>query len=194
VTADPRRIAWLGIAADFLLTGLLTAFLLNATDSDGDAVPRPLVLAMLYASPGVIALVGTWRREPLVVAAAAVPLAFGSFLSWAFVTLPFLIPAAILMVGSEGIGRPGSRGRAANAATILAAAASSVLVVVAGWAVLSGFTSDTCTGGEGVTSCGTGLIATNGVLVAGGLLAAAILFALLATAIPRRPPRLDGPA
>jgi hypothetical protein len=191
VGGDSRRIAWLGIAADFLLTALLTVFLLNVTESTGDAVPRPLVLAMLYGSPGVIALIGTWRREPLVVGAASVPLILGSFLSWAFVTLPFLIPAAILLVGSEGVGRPGSRSRAGKAAAVVAAAISGLLVVVAGWAVLSGFTRDTCTSGEGLTFCGTGLIATNGLLVAGVSLAAAILAAALATAIPRRRPTLD---
>lgn len=118
-------------------------------------------LGMFVAVPGILVLLGLHDRPALLLPAAAalVPL---SFLSFAGVTLPLLIPAAMLFVayGRRTSGRPAPPGTAALTTTFVLA-----LLVAAVAALLShpdprsystgdgsGSTSDVITGVESLVA------------------------------------------
>ena len=57
-----------------------------------------MVLALLLMLPAAIAAIGAWRRSgPLLIAAGVLCLA-QSFIAFSGVTLPFLVPAILLLV------------------------------------------------------------------------------------------------
>jgi hypothetical protein len=163
----------LGATAQLLLAVSLGAFLAVATDSTGDAIPRPLVFTLLYATPGVVGLLGARSRRRSLLVAAVLPLIPGSVLSFSLVTLIFVVPAALMAASAAGISRSGIRAQSVAMTVGIAA-----LTVGAGWAMLLGFTRDTCGSGLGGASfCGTGLISIEGVLVGLVFLGTAIALA-----------------
>ena len=174
--------ARVGIAVDLVLTAVLTAWLLIATSSATDAVPRPLVLAALMTTPAAVAALGLARRRRSLLVAAAVPLLLASLLSWAFVTLPFAIVAVLYVAGAASLPAVVEPARV-RALHVAQAVGVAVLVLAAGWAVLFGLTRDTCTGNAGSVSCSSAAISIDGVVVAAGLLLAAVALA----ALGRRP-------
>jgi hypothetical protein len=106
---DPRR---LGLAAAGIVAGLalfIAAVSAGAignlvSDDPGppEVVPRPILLGALLVVPAFIAAVGAWRRSrPILVAAGVLCLA-QSFVSFAGVTIPFLVPAFVLLVLGAG--------------------------------------------------------------------------------------------
>ena len=172
--ASPARV---GVALDLILTATLTIFLLVATGPDRlDPVPRPLVLAALLATPAVIGAMAIARRRRSLLIAAAMPLVPASLLSWAFVTLPFAIVAVLFVAGAASLPRPAET---AGARLIHASQGFAVasLVLLAGWAVLFGLTTETCVSDAVSTLCGNGVITVEGLGVAVALLVGAVVLA-----------------
>lgn len=178
--AGPARI---GVAADLLLTALLTAFLLLMTNDHLDALPRPIVLAALLATPAVIAGIGIVRRRRSLLMAAALPLIPASVLSWGLVTLPYAGVALLFVAGATSPSLAAET-RALQAIHATQAALVALLVLAAGWVVLFGATVNTCVSDPGASACGSGVITNAGVVAGALLLGSAIALA----ALGRRPP------
>jgi hypothetical protein len=69
----------------------------NAMPQPSSPLPGWLALAVLFAIPGALALVGAIRHSNLLVLVAGLTCLMQSFVSFAGVTLPFLAPAAVLL-------------------------------------------------------------------------------------------------
>jgi hypothetical protein len=107
---DPRR---LGLGAAAIIAGCalwvaaISAGLVGDLVSDDlgppVAIPRPILLGGLLMVPASIAAIGAIRRSrPILIAAGVLCLA-QSFVSFAGVALPFLVPAFLLLVlGAQG--------------------------------------------------------------------------------------------
>lgn len=166
----------IGALVDLLFAAGLAGFLLAATNSPGDAVPRPLLLAALWATPGVVGLLGAYARSRSVLVGAAIPLFPAALLSWAGVTLVFALPGVLMIAGAAAI-PSGRRRLGAHLPGIAQGALISVLIVIAGWASLLGLTRDGCFPTAGGTVCGSAFISVEGTVVAGGCLGVAIALA-----------------
>jgi hypothetical protein len=188
---QPRRsldAALTGALADLLLASIFGAFLSLATEPTGDAVPRPIVLSVLYAVPGFIGLIGVRARRPWLLVAAALPLLPGSLLSFSGITLVFLVPAALMFIGASHMRRePG--GQSNGAWEACAALVVAALVVAAGWAAVIGLTEPGCVAIAGGQTCSSAFVSVRGVLVASACLVAAVAIAAWAA----RRPQTAGP-
>jgi hypothetical protein len=168
-----RSAAIMAVASDLLLAAILAVFLSVATQSTGDAIPRPVVIAFLFATPGVVGLLGLLGRRRSLLLAAALPLIPGSVLSFALVTLVFVIPAVLFLIAA--VAMP-SRGRpfGGRLVELGRAVVTGGLVIAAGWAVLLGLTVEGCYAIPGGEGCGSGLTSWSGVAAAAALLLAAV--------------------
>lgn len=168
----------IGALADIGFAAVLGLLLALAIDSRGDALPRPLVVAVLYATPGVIGLIGVLAERPWLLIAAALPLFPAAGLSMSGATLPFLAPALLMVVGATRmVGRP--EVQRITVASAVAGGVICALVLVAGWAVLIGMTTPACYPVSGGQACGSGFISTNGLVVASACLIAALAIAVV---------------
>jgi hypothetical protein len=173
-----NRLALLGAALDLLLSVALTAILAVAARDETDAVPRQLVLFGLFAAPGVIGLLGALANRRSVLVGAALPLLPGAFLSWAFLTLPFVVPAILMVVGAmSGAPRPS---RPISPAGVLTALVLAVLLTGAGVVSLLWLTANTCaqTVAPVGWACSSSAITVEGAAVGGVLILAALAIAV----------------
>jgi hypothetical protein len=129
---DPRR---LGLAVAGIIAGLalwvaaISAGLVGDLVGDDlgppELVPRPVLLGALLMVPAVIAAIGALRRSrPILIAAGVLCLA-QSFVSFAGVSLPFLVPAFVLLA----LGASGGSGESPRRAVV-----AGVLVIALGFA------------------------------------------------------------
>jgi hypothetical protein len=165
-----------GAIVDLVFAAGLAAFLLAATNSAGDAIPRPLVIGALYGTPGVVGLLGVGGQSRSLLVGAAIPLFPGALLSWAGVTLVFVLPGVLMIAGAAAIPSKARQLRASLLPVVQGALISS-LIVIATWASLFGLVRSGCFETAGGTSCGSGFISVEGVAVGAGCLAAAIAMA-----------------
>jgi hypothetical protein len=187
------RPARMAVATDLLLTAVLAIFLSIATHSRGDAIPRPLVIAVLFATPGVIGLLGVIGERRSLLGAAALPLIPGSVLSFALVTLVFVIPALLFMVAMAAMpasSRPLSERLIGAGRTLVVGG----LVIAAGFAGLIGMTVEGCYSTATVSGCGSGLTSWAGVATGALLLLVAIAIAAWTVRDRIRGPLGDRPA
>jgi hypothetical protein len=166
------RLGRLAVVADLVLASVLTAFLLRVGHESLDAVPRPLALLALYAAPGIVGAVGVMGRRRSLVFAAGVVLAPGSVLSFAGVTLIFVLPLALFWASAVTMGPPAGLPRRTAEFGELTVAAG--LMLVAAVALLS-LTWAGCNDSGSI--CGTGFLSVEGVAVELALLGAAVAFA-----------------
>jgi hypothetical protein len=164
---------------------LLGSFLFFASDLAGDAAPRPLVIGVLFATPGVIGLIGVASEQPWLLMAGALPLFFGAGLSNSGATLVFLAPAGLLLLGMVRMLERPEPQRITFANTV-GAIAITLLVVFAGWISLIGMTASVCQPVSGGQACGSGYISTAGVLIGAGCLVLAVAIAAIGAANWRR--------
>ena len=174
----------LGAALDLILAAALGAFLWFATNAPGDAIPRPLILAALYATPGLIALLATRGGRPALLAAGGVALIPASFLSFAGVTLPFLIPALLMLTGATRLRDSSGRWRV-SPADLLIGALVVVLIVGGGWATLIGLTEPGCVATADGEHCSSAFISLRGLLVGAACIAGALTLAAWSSGFPR---------
>lgn len=129
---DPRR---LGLGAAAIIAGYavfvaaVSAGLIGDLVGDDlgppELVPRPILLGGLLLVPAFIAVIGALRRShPILIAAGVLCLA-QSFVSFAGVSLPFLVPAFLLLV----LGASGASANVPRRAIL-----GGVLVIVLGFA------------------------------------------------------------
>ena len=105
---DPRR---LGLGAAAIIAGyalVLAAISANASAGElrpPELMPAPIRLALLFLLPAVLAAIGAMRRSrPILIAAGVLCLA-QSFVAFSGVTIPFFVPAVLLLalgVRSDG--------------------------------------------------------------------------------------------
>ena len=179
------RLALFGAAIDVVLAAVLGVFLGVVTNGPGDAVPRPLVIAILFAVPGLIAALGAvGHRRGLLIAAAAI-LIPGSVLSFALVTLIFIFPTAMFVAAAARMPHA-HQTLVSKLAGFGLALGVLALVLAAGWAVLLGLTEEACFAVPGGSGCGSGLISTRGVVVAAVLGGLAIVMAAAPATMEQR--------
>jgi hypothetical protein len=178
--AGANRLGLTGAAIDLVFALGLAVLLLLATEPVGDAVPRPLVLLALFATPGVIALIGSLANRRSLLVGAALPLIPGAILSWSGVTLVFRVPAFVMLLGAI----TGAGSRDVRLFEVVLPVAISVLVLAAAIASLFVLTADECRSlprGAG-EACSSSAITVEGVAAGGALLLAALAVAALAAA------------
>ena len=173
-----RPLEWglIGALSAVALAVVLAIFLLAATDSTGDAVPRPFLIAGLYSTPGLVGLIGAATRRHWLLVAAALPLIPGAFLSFAGATLIFLVPSALMLAGAvrtAGVPRDRPRVTWRDRAAAIAVPAFTLL---AAWASLFGLTESGCVQIPNGERCGT-FTTGQGVLLALVCLVAALAIA-----------------
>jgi hypothetical protein len=132
------RLGRLAVVAQLVLTGLLTALLLGMSHPSLDVVSRPLALALLYATPGVVGALGVVGRRRSFLFAAGIVLVPGSILSFTGVTLIFVLQLALFWAAGVGMGPP-ARGPSV-------AAELTELIVLAGLILASGLALFTLSG------------------------------------------------
>jgi hypothetical protein len=106
---DPRL---LGLGAAAIIAGyavVVAAISAAATSGDlgpPEVAPTPVRLAAMFLLPAVIGAIGAIRRSrPLLIAAGVLCLA-QSFVAFSGVTIPFIVPAILLLaIGAGGGGR-----------------------------------------------------------------------------------------
>jgi len=129
-------VARLGALTQIIFATLIGGVSAIAADHSPDFVARPLVLAALFALPGVVGLLGIRRERAGVVIAAAAASAAGAFIAFSGVTLIFLAPAALMAIGSVQL----ASGRLDDPRDFVPRLARAVLAVAlmlaAGWSAL----------------------------------------------------------
>ena len=121
---DPRRLGLGGaaiVAGYAVVVGLVSAAAGANDPGPPEVVPRAVILALLLMLPAAIAAVGAWRRSgPLLIAAGLLCLA-QAFIAFSGVTLPFVVPAILLLVlGGRTVTVPHPRRAAIGAVVIVA--------------------------------------------------------------------------
>ncbi len=138
---DPRRLG-LGAAAIVAgyacVVGLISAAAGANDPGPPEVVPRPVVLALLLMLPAAVAAIGAWRRSgPLLLAAGVLCLA-QAFIAFSGVTLPFVVPAILLLaLGGRTTAVPHPRRAALGALVVVA-------LGVGSWFALLGTTEEVC--------------------------------------------------
>jgi hypothetical protein len=201
-----RLALWVGVVV--LGLAIAVGIFIGAQSRDPgppEDVPRAIAIPALYATMGLLAIIGALQRRPAIVVAAGVLCFVGAILSVA--TIEFVVPGVLMIgLGSRIQGRPGRRRREA-----LVGAVAVLLIVSAGVALLS-MTVARCWAATGspanptyaVIPCGsqTGLTTggstfasgfDSGVLTIGGGLSEAVLLvgALSLTTVTGRKRRSD---
>ena len=92
--------ARLGALAQILLAGIVSIVSAIAGSNELGFVPRPLVLFLIFGLPGTVALVAIRSQRGSVVLAAAIAAMLGAGISFSGVTLMFVIPAVLMVVGA----------------------------------------------------------------------------------------------
>lgn len=127
-----RLAVWFGVIV--LALSVAVGLFIQAQSRDPsppEEMPRATAIPALYATMGLLAIIGALQRRPAIVVAAGLLCFVGAILSIA--TIEFVVPGILLIGLGSGIGeRPGRRLREAAIA-----AAATVLVVGAGVALLS---------------------------------------------------------
>jgi len=142
---DPRRsgLGAAGIIAGYaVVVGAISAGWIGDLGGDQSSPPqaalRPLLLVGLFLLPAVVAAIGAIRRSrPLLIAAGVLTLG-QSFIAFTGVTIPFVVPAILLIaLGADG------RGTTATRRSMIGALAVVVLGIAA-WIVPFALSETTC--------------------------------------------------
>lgn len=151
---DPRRLGLgaAGIIAGYaLVVGAISAGAIGLQGSTEfeppHAVPRPIFLAILLMLPALVAGIGAVRRSRPVLIAAGVLCLGQSLIAFSGVTIPFVVPAYLLLaIGGQGLGIETSRRAVAGGVFV-------VLLGIAAWVAPFAMTETICwlarTGADG---------------------------------------------
>ncbi|MEA2672823.1 MAG: hypothetical protein QOI92_15 [Chloroflexota bacterium] len=73
-------------------------------------LPRGVVVLGVFAAPGMVGLIGVRSRRPALLLGAGLASAVGAFTAFSLVTLIFLIPSLLFLIGAVRLagGNPGS--------------------------------------------------------------------------------------
>jgi len=116
------RLARLGALTQLVFALLIGGVSGLAGDPEPDFVPRPVVLLAIFALPGLVGLLAIARHRPAMVLAAGIASAVGSFVAFSGVTLIFLVPASLMLIGAARVPAEAGdwRSRAVGAARAIA--------------------------------------------------------------------------
>ena len=173
-----------GALLDIGTAGVFAALLLVAASESADVVPRPLFLGVLYATPGLVGLIGAKAHQAWLLLAGGLALIPGAFLSFTGVTMIFLLPAALMIVGATRVEPPPGR-RRIGLVTGVAALLIAGLIVAAGWVALFGMTVSACRLLPDGETCGDRMMSGAGLTVALVCLGAALAIALIGAGLAR---------
>lgn len=181
ITARRGGSRGVAIGAAFVLAGAVALGALrfvggSPVERDAQGALAAVALAAPYAAAACLALVGR-RDRPWLVAAAGTALIPLSFVSFAGVTLPLLVPAAVFL--RRGVTAPG-RWRPAGVVTAFAAALALVASVVLLFVHQDPATWETATGGGSTSDIVTARESLRSLLVVASAVG-------LATFVPPRP-------
>lgn len=90
----------LGGLTQVVFASLLGGLSALAREGSPEFLPRGFVLLAVYSLPGIIGLLGVAQRRPALLLAAAAASTIGSVLAFSGVTLIFLVPAMLFLVGA----------------------------------------------------------------------------------------------
>jgi hypothetical protein len=207
--SDPRFLGRLAGITQVAFAAMLGG-LASAGGHQPEFVPRGVVLFVALGLPGAVGLLGTERRRPTLLVAAALTSFVGSFVAFSGVTLIFLVPSVLFAAGAVSLelGPPrGTGGLVAGLGRLAASLAIVVLLVGAGASALiitdsgcwtevrtplgsqivpSPYSEEQTLGGDAIRAgCSTGLISPRGVGLAVALWSTALGLAHLSS--QRRP-------
>jgi hypothetical protein len=187
VTGQRRPLNWglVGALVDIGAAVLFTGLLFAATAPSADVVPRPLFLGLLYAMPGVVGLLGVRSNQAWLLVAGGLSLIPGVFLSFTGITLTFVVPAVLMLVGAASVPAPSGR-RRIGLLTGFAALVIAGLIVLGGWVALFGITVSACRPLPDGETCGDSMISGSGLLVALACLGAALAIASIGAGVASR--------
>lgn len=163
------RLGRLAVAANLALAAFMTALLLLITHSSLDAVPRPLALLPLYATPGIVGALGVIGRRRSLLFAAGVVLAPGAVLSFAGLTLMFALPMALFWAAAVTMQRPA--GHPSRAVELVELTVTAGLMLAGGLALFA-WSGSGCNASGSI--CGSALLTLQGVALELALLTAAV--------------------
>ena len=131
------RLARLGVLTQVMFAVLIGAVSGLAGGVEPDFVPRPVVLLAIFALPGLVGLLGVARHRPAMVFAAGIASAIGSLVAFSGVTLIFLVPASLMLIGAARVpaepgdwrSRVGGAVRAFLVVVLLVGAGGSALLI-----------------------------------------------------------------
>jgi hypothetical protein len=95
-----------------------------------DFLPRGVVLLLIYSLPGVVGLLGVAERRPALLLAAAAASAVGSLVAFSGVTLIFLVPAVIFLVGAARLASADAVGAGMSMRSTLAGVVVAAVLVM----------------------------------------------------------------
>jgi hypothetical protein len=144
MTTSARALRRPALGAAAIIVGYACVVGLISANAGGDdlgppeAISRPVWLAVLLMLPAAIAVIGAWRSSrPLLIAAGTLCVA-QSYLAFSLVTIPFIIPA-ILLLSLAGV----SGGVSVPRRAILGAIAV-VALGVGAWVAVFALTETVC--------------------------------------------------
>lgn len=191
VRADGESLGRAGLATAATIGLFIVGIRLVAAGPPPDPPLASLGFAAVYLSPVSLALIGHRRGHGPTLAAAALLCAVAAVTSFTGVTLPFLIPAALLAAAAAR--RPWRPGAVLG----VAGAAVAVSLVVAAWYAVVMLRAWQCVSAPAYEACGDDPTTTGG-LIALGLVGAALALAFAVATAATRPARPiipgDGPA
>jgi len=194
--------ARLGAITQVIFGGLLG--IVASLRAEPGFLPRGVVLFLVFAAPGLVGWLGAARRRPALLIAASLMSFVGAFVAFSGVSLIFLIPALLLLVGAVRVQLtvpPMGRVALLPALGRVAAACAIVVLLVGAGASALLLTDDACwveyqagiapriqalpystgemtvPGNATSMSCSTGVISLRGVGLAVVLWAAALVIA-----------------
>ena len=203
VARSPARDAFparLGAVSQVVFAGLIG--IVASFGSEPGFLPRGMALFLTFAVPGLVGWFGLARRRPALIAAASLASFVGAVIAFSGVTLIFLIPALLLLLGAvrvQVLEPPKERVALLPALARAAAACAIVVMLVGAGASALLVTDNACwveypagteprlrevpyaTGEMTVPqdatsmSCSSGVISARGVAVAGLLWASALI-------------------
>ncbi|MFI5255344.1 MAG: hypothetical protein ACHQ15_07805 [Candidatus Limnocylindrales bacterium] len=167
-----------GIATAATMGLFIVALRLGDAGPPGDPPLAALAFAAVYLAPTALGAIGHRRGDGATLAAAALLCGLASVTAFSLVTVPFLIPAVLLVAAA---GRASWRRLGG-----LIAAAEALIVVAAFYAVVT-LREWQCVSGPNYQACGDDPTTTGG-LLALVLVGLALVIALVATRTARLSP------
>ena len=129
-----RLAAMVGLVVVAMAVALGVFIQLQEHGGPPEAVPRSIVIPALYATAGIVAMIASYQRRPLVVMGAGVVCLVGIILSVA--AFPFAAPGLLLLaLGARiapAVGRPRRDGAVAAAVVVLVVGAGVALLATTG--------------------------------------------------------------
>lgn len=170
---DPRRLATIGGLLAIGYAAVVALLVGREAAPDPPGVPPAWAMSFaLLAMPGLVGLIAGRRGNGALVAVAGGTCLLQAFVSFAGVTIPFVVPAAVLLSAARASGGVRARDIAAGAAV--------VGCWLGAWIARLTQVEERCWSSSGGTACSSGVPTMAGIATTVALLALALAIASLA--------------